>query len=183
MARVNAPLTREAIDRLRLRGDEHALEVGFGPGVGIAILAGRLPSGKVCGIDLSEVMQRQARKRTRAYSDRVELQVGSVTALPWPDRCFDVVCATNSAQFWQPLGESVREVCRVLKDGGRLSIALHETGIAVANRERGIEPARNPEPVIAELERALRSAAFTRVQTERKQVKGGTAFYLAALAR
>jgi hypothetical protein len=71
----------------------------------------------------------------------------------------------------------------VLKDGGRLSIAVHETGIAVANRERGIEPARNPEPMIAELERALRSAGLTRVQTERKQVKGGLAFFLTALAR
>ncbi len=182
MARVNAPLTQEAIDRLRLSGSEQALEVGFGSGVGIAILAEQLSSGKVCGIDLSEVMERQARARTRTYSNRVDLQIGSVTALPWPDSSFDVVCTTNSAQFWEPLEGSVRELHRVLRDGGRLSIALRETGIAVGRRDRGIEPARDPEPVIAELERTLRSVGFTRVQVERKQVKGGTAFFLAALA-
>jgi SAM-dependent methyltransferase len=183
MARTNATLTREAIDRLGLSGGERALEVGFGPGVGIAILAERLPSGEVCGIDLSEVMERQARARAGSRSGQVDLRVGSVTMLPWPDRSFGVVCTTNSAQFWEPLEGAVREVRRVLEDGGRLSIALHEMGIAVAQRHRGVDPARGPEPVIAELERVLRSAGFTRVQTERKQVRGGTAFYVTALAQ
>lgn len=183
MARTNATLTREAIDRLGLSGGERALEVGFGPGVGIALLAERLPSGEVCGIDLSDVMERQARARAGSHSGRVDLRVGSVTALPWPDRSFDVVCTTNSAQFWGPLDGSVREVHRVLKDGGRVSIALHEMGIAVAQRQRGADPARGPEPVIAELEGVLRSAGFTRVQSERRQVRGGTAFYITAVAQ
>lgn len=72
---------------------------------------------------------------------------------------------------------------RVLEDGGRVSIALHELGIDLAQRERGADHARDPEPVIAQLERVLRSAGFTRVQTERRQVRGGTAFYLTALAQ
>jgi SAM-dependent methyltransferase len=183
MARVNATLTREAIDRLGLSGGERVLEVGFGPGVGIATLAERLPSGKVCGIDLSEVMAHQARARARAHSDRVDLRVGSVTALPWPEGSFDAVCTTNSAQFWEPLEGSAREVRRVLEDGGRVSIALHEMGIALAQRERGADPAGGPEPVIAQMERVLRSAGFTQVQTERRQVRGGTAFYLTAVAQ
>lgn len=125
MARTNASATFSLIDRLGLDGVETVLEIGYGPGIGIARLAQRLPAGHVCGIDPSPVMRNQAARRTKAHRDRVDLQIGTVTSLPWPNSTFDAVCSANSAQLWDPLDAATAEIARVLKPSGRLALALH----------------------------------------------------------
>ena len=53
-------LALELIDRLTLKGDEHALDIGCGDGKVTAELARRVPLGLVVGIDSSEEMVRFA---------------------------------------------------------------------------------------------------------------------------
>ena len=65
MAAFNSDMERCAVDALGLHGTESALEIGFGPGVGVARLARRLPGGRVAGIDPSVVMLSQASRRNR----------------------------------------------------------------------------------------------------------------------
>ncbi len=57
--------------------------------------------GFVAGIDPSEVMLRQASRRNRDYirEERVQLKLASMSAIPYPDSCFDKVFGTNSIQF------------------------------------------------------------------------------------
>ena len=43
---------REMIDRLRLRGDEHVLDVGCGRGAVLMLAARRLPAGRAVGADI-----------------------------------------------------------------------------------------------------------------------------------
>jgi trans-aconitate methyltransferase len=47
---------REVLDRLPLRGDETVLDAGCGSGRVTAALIGRLPRGRVIGVDGSESM-------------------------------------------------------------------------------------------------------------------------------
>jgi len=127
MARLNADMEHAGVELLGLHGDDRALEIGYGPGIGISALLAALPDGRVAGIDPSPIMCRQASRRAGA-SKRVDLRIGEVSALPWPDAAFDGILAVNNAQFWPDPGADVAEVLRVLAPGGRVVIALRTGG-------------------------------------------------------
>ncbi|HSJ17631.1 MAG TPA: methyltransferase domain-containing protein, partial [Solirubrobacterales bacterium] len=64
---------KEVLARLDLRGDELVLDAGCGSGRVTALLAERVPDGRVIGIDASESMVAKARE---TLGDDVELHVG-----------------------------------------------------------------------------------------------------------
>jgi SAM-dependent methyltransferase len=80
MARTNRAIAARVVELLNIRPSDRVLEVGFGPGVGIQLLAEKATSGEVAGIDCSEEMVEQATARNAAAVEcgRVELQLGSV---------------------------------------------------------------------------------------------------------
>jgi SAM-dependent methyltransferase len=125
---LNGELNHRAVDALDLSPSSRVLEVGYGPGVGIAALLARVPDGPVAGIDPSAEMLRQATARNRAAvgQGRADLRQGLAAALPWNDATFDAVLSLNSVLFWRPLGPSLREVFRVLRPGGRFLVGYHE---------------------------------------------------------
>jgi ubiquinone/menaquinone biosynthesis C-methylase UbiE len=123
MARLNADMEHAGVELLSLRGDERVLEIGYGPGIGIAALLAALPQGHVAGIDPSPVMYRQASRRAEA-AGRADLRIGEVSSLPWPDAAFDGVLAVNNAQFWPDPAADVAEALRVLAPGGCVVIVL-----------------------------------------------------------
>jgi SAM-dependent methyltransferase len=111
------------VDLLEVRPTDRVLEVGFGPGLAIAELAGR--AGHVYGIDRSGVMVRQASRRNRAAVDagRVELVHTPVDRLPRFDEPVDAVLAVNSLGFWPAPAQRLRELRDVLRPGGRIALA------------------------------------------------------------
>lgn len=130
MARLNTEMNRELVTLLALAGDEHVLEIGYGPGVGMGLLVDALPDGRVAGIDASPLMLREATRRNRQAiaAGRVDLRLGSVASLPWPDAVFDAVASANAVQIWDGIEGWASEVHRVLRPGGRLVISTHEWG-------------------------------------------------------
>jgi len=60
MARTNREIAVRAIELLDVRPTDKILEIGFGPGVGIQLLAGLVSSGRIVGIDDSAEMVEQA---------------------------------------------------------------------------------------------------------------------------
>jgi ubiquinone/menaquinone biosynthesis C-methylase UbiE len=48
----------------------------------------------------------------------VQVQLGTVSQLPFPDATFDLVTAVETHYYWPDLTRDVREVMRVLKPGG-----------------------------------------------------------------
>lgn len=82
MARRTSNQRRNAwtVQQLDLQPGDHVLEIGYGPGLAIHHAAERTPHGQVVGIDHSQVMQHQARRRNRRAlaSGRVQLLRGSV---------------------------------------------------------------------------------------------------------
>ncbi len=127
MAWLNADMEYAAVKLLGLLGDERALEIGYGPGAGIGALLAAVPDGHVSGIDPSPAMYRQASRRVGA-AKRVDLRIGEVSSLPWPDAAFDAIVAVNTAQFWPDPAADVAEAMRVLAPGGRVVIALRTGG-------------------------------------------------------
>jgi ubiquinone/menaquinone biosynthesis C-methylase UbiE len=126
MARVNAQAALEVVDLLDVRPADEILEIGFGPGVGIRLLAERAGAGYVAGIDTSPEMLAQAAKRNaQAMRDgRVDLKLDSVEALPFADESFDKAFAINSMQVWPDALSGLREARRVLRPGGNVVLGF-----------------------------------------------------------
>jgi ubiquinone/menaquinone biosynthesis C-methylase UbiE len=78
----------------------------------------------VYGLDYSEESVAVS-KRTNAHwinVGRVEVQHGSVSQLPFPDGMFDLVTAVETHFWWPDLPTGMREILRVLKPGGKLTV-------------------------------------------------------------
>jgi len=119
-----------AVGLLDVQPQDRVLEVGFGPGIAIQEFARRATSGLVVGIDHSEVMLQQARKRNAAAvsAGRVDLRLGSAESLPAFDAPFDKVLAVNSLLFWDDPVARLKELHDLLRPGGRIAIAYQPRG-------------------------------------------------------
>jgi ubiquinone/menaquinone biosynthesis C-methylase UbiE len=126
MARTNGEFARSAIGLLDVQPDDRVLEVGFGPGVGIEILAKSAPAGHVAGVDCSGEMVEQAAARNAGAIERgvVDLRHGSVETLPFDDGAFDAALAINSMQVWPDAVAGLREIRRVVRPGGRIALGF-----------------------------------------------------------
>jgi ubiquinone/menaquinone biosynthesis C-methylase UbiE len=126
MVITNRQINRFVVEMLDVQARDRVLEIGFGPGACIAMLAERATDGLVAGVDPSPTMIAQASGRNRNYlrSGRVELKVGSVSAIPYPAESFDKVCSINNIYFWPSRIDDLREILRVMKDGGMLALGF-----------------------------------------------------------
>lgn len=100
------------------------LDVGCGGGRTLAKLAAMACDGKVHGVDYSETSVAASRRLNapEIASGRVEVELGSVSDLPFPRDKFDLVTAVETHIWWPDPGLGVREIQRVLKPGGKLAI-------------------------------------------------------------
>lgn len=123
MARTNRTSVAWVINLLGIKPGDRVLEIGFGPGVGLELLARQAPKAKLLGVDVSEEMFRQAAARNRAAIDdgQVELRLGSAEHLPFLDDAFDKAFSVNSLQVWTDPMAGLREARRVLRNGGTIA--------------------------------------------------------------
>jgi SAM-dependent methyltransferase len=104
-----------------LRPGLDLLDVGCGPGTITVDLARLVAPGRVVGIDRAPEVLAQASAHTSEQGVPIDLRVGDVYALPFPDASFDVV---HAHQLLQHLSDPVRalaEMRRVLRRGGLLA--------------------------------------------------------------
>lgn len=113
---------------LQVEDAERVLEVGFGPGRAIAMLAAARPSARIAGIDHSETMLASATRANRSAiaAGRVSLRHGSVEDLPHPDDAFDKAYSIHCIYFWRDPLHGLSELRRVLRPGGRLAITVRD---------------------------------------------------------
>jgi len=121
---VNRQPTHFAIEALRVKPSDTALELGFGAGQGIKALAGLAPRGLILGIDYSPEMVALASNANRQAirEGRVALSMGSLDALPWPAESVDKILAVNVVYFFDRSAKEVAEAKRVLRAGGRIAV-------------------------------------------------------------
>lgn len=177
MAWSNSDMNRSTVELLAVRPTDQVLEIGFGPGTTIALLAERAAQGFVAGVDISAVMVEQARRRNRkaVEAGRVELRRGSASALPYPDDRFDKACAVNSVQFWPDRSHDLAEVSRVLKPGGRFVVALRDP----SRRGNGPLAVRGDRPdLIQTVGQQLAAAGFREACRHEAPARTGYAVYL-----
>lgn len=124
----------EILEQARLKGTEHALDIGCGRGAVTIAVALQLPHGRVTGIDLwrridqsgNAIAATEANLKLNGVDDRVTLATANMTSLPFADRSFDLVTASLAIHNVRPTNArraAVHEAVRVLKPGGMLLIA------------------------------------------------------------
>ena len=119
-----------AVSLLDVQRHDRVLEIGFGPGLAIREISRLAVKGYVCGLDHSEEMLRQARRRNAAtiQSGRVDVRLGSVDCLPPFPEPFDKVLAVNAIMFCDQTIDRLKALRRVMRPGGRIAIAHQPRG-------------------------------------------------------
>ena len=166
MAYENRERNHWAVSLLTIRPEDYVLEIGFGPGLAIQEVATVAREGFVAGIDQSAVMVQQARKRTAATeTERVEIQQGSITALPYCDVFFDKVYAINVLHHCAHSLQALHEMWRVLKPGGLA---------AIVEQPRAATSDAQVQALAEEWSAQLAAAGFTQIKRLFKPMRPAT---------
>lgn len=122
---------------LAAKPGESILVVGFGTGHAVAAFSRAVaPSGKVCGVDISEGMLDVARERVtkEGVPGVVELSVGDARQLAFADQTFDAAFMSFTLELFDDndIPRVLEQIRRVLRPGGRLAVVSmsmepHET--------------------------------------------------------
>jgi ubiquinone/menaquinone biosynthesis C-methylase UbiE len=100
------------------------LDLACGPGIYTRPFARDVAPGLAVGLDLSPAMLRHARERARAGRlGNVALVRGDALRLPFADGRFEVVNCCGALHLFPDAELALREVGRVLKPGGRFTVA------------------------------------------------------------
>ena len=109
------------LDRLGPHRASSALDVGGGHGADVIELATRLrPVGRAIGVDVSENMIAEARRRIAGLGSAVSFPVADALALPVEDNKFDICRTETVLQHLADPGRAVSEMVRVTRPSGRV---------------------------------------------------------------
>ena len=118
-AGVGNPHLRSAI-----QPGETVLDLGSGAGLDAIIASWSAgPSGKVIAVDLNPSMCVKAQAHAAASGARLDCHPGRMEAIPVPDASVDIVISNGVINLSFRKRQVIEEQFRVLKPGGRCSIA------------------------------------------------------------
>ena len=101
---------------------DRALECACGTGLLTEVIAQRCAS--LTATDFAPKMLARARKNCAAF-DNITFAQADITALGYPDDCFDAVVAGNVIHLLDEPMKALRELDRVCRPGGRLIIPTY----------------------------------------------------------
>jgi ubiquinone/menaquinone biosynthesis C-methylase UbiE len=125
--RTNRGMVAVAVDALELEPGATAADLGFGGGVGLAMLLKRVgPQGRVLGVDLSPTMVTRASGQfdREIVAGRMRLQLGSLTKLPLEEGSVQGAITVNTIYFIEELDRAFSELARVVAKGGRVVVGI-----------------------------------------------------------
>jgi ubiquinone/menaquinone biosynthesis C-methylase UbiE len=143
------------LDAIEWRGDERVLDIGCGRGLLLIGAAHRLKTGKATGVDIwsnvdlsgnrPEVTLENARRA--GVAERVEVMDANAQRLPFADASFDVIVSSlvlHNIPGHEGRQQAVREIARVLKPGGSVSLLdlRHTRDYVLVLRQCGLPDTR-----------------------------------------
>ena len=118
-------------------GRARILDVGCGPGYVTLLLAGRLPSASLIGIDYSANQVRAAeRLRERRALANCRFEQGNAISIPFDDDHFEAVVSVGSIKHWKDARQGLREIRRVLAPGRWAVVSETDKGVSDADLKR-----------------------------------------------
>lgn len=113
------------------------LDIATGTGDFAILAAQTLKPDMLIGADISEGMMEIGRQKVEKakLKDIVSFKKEDCMALSFEDNSFDAVTAAFGIRNFQDLDRGLKEMCRVLKKGGHLSIAELTTPVSFPMRQ------------------------------------------------
>jgi SAM-dependent methyltransferase len=149
------------------------LDAGCGDGRYFAVVAERPPTERLAGCDISERILATARDSAARAGVEPELFRANLESLPFEDRSFDLVLCTQVLEHVLDPAAALRELARVLEQGGTLVLSTDHAGNTVtrllfaprlaAVTVLGVRGRRDP---VKFPERRFRIAELERIVTE-----------------
>ena len=101
----------------------NVIELGFGHGYNLEVLAPQLPATRFAGVDLTQrhVTHVQTMLANRGIVN-VQACQGDFQALPWPDSSFDHAYSVEAFCYARDLPAALAEAARVMRPGGTLTL-------------------------------------------------------------
>src|SRR5260370_3891791 len=124
MEEDHLPITLPVLDLMRMEPTENVLDVGCGAGWLSRRLSELVPEGRVVGMDISDEMVRRAR-RLSVDLDNTMFIVGGVDAIPLDANFFTRAISVESAYYWPDPARGIKEIFRVLREGGSAWILIN----------------------------------------------------------
>ena len=121
-----APITRALIETAQIQPGQHVLDIGGGTGQPALTIAQHVAEqGSVAYTDPSKGMVQTARdEAARRQLTNIKFYQAPAESLPFPSDMFDVAVGRLSVMFVPNVPAGLREVLRVLKPGGRISMLV-----------------------------------------------------------
>ncbi len=152
----------DVVGVLGVQSGDDVLEIGYGPGGLIRLLAERTDAASIRGVDPSPEMRDQATatQPEAVRTGRVRLDLGTADRTGLPDASVDRVVSVNNVAIWPDLEAAVGELHRVVRPGGTVVIAWHG----------GTAPSRSPGPSACRKTSSAASSACCGIASSRSAV-------------
>ncbi len=123
---------RKAIKALAAHKPQTMLDIATGTGDFAMLAAQMLKPRKLIGADISDGMMEIGRAKVKEahLDDIITFEKQDCLDLTYPDESFDAVTAAFGIRNFQDLDKGLKEMCRVLKKGGMLSIVELTTPVS-----------------------------------------------------
>ncbi len=130
MERLSASNYAWVVQHLEAAKPASFLEIGFGTGQLLALVARRLKPQKITGIDPSPLMVKTAEKKLRRFAKTsvVKLREGDDTLLTALAGPFDAAAALHSFQFWSAPATTLACIHALLPQQGLFVLVLRPHG-------------------------------------------------------
>lgn len=128
---------RKAIRQLAAEHPQQLLDIATGTGDFAIMAAKMLKPQRIVGADISEGMMEIGRRKVLQMNlqDTVTFEKQDCMNLDYPDGSFDAVTAAFGIRNFPDLDKGLREMCRVLRKGGQLSIVELTTPVSFPMRQ------------------------------------------------
>lgn len=120
-----AALARKLGEMAELRTGDQVLDVGFGFAEQDLLWVRENNVDSITGLNVTELQVEIAQERVAkaGLAERIHLQVGSATKIPFQENSFDKVTALECAFYFNTREDFFAEAFRVLRPGGKLATA------------------------------------------------------------
>ena len=120
---------RELVRSVRLKGTEHVLDAACGTGKVTLEAARCLKLGRVSGIDLSEGMLVQARRKASQENlSNASFECVDIDRTAFEENTFDGLFCSFGVHFWSDMERSLARLLRPLKSGAFVAITSFAKG-------------------------------------------------------
>lgn len=118
----NREMNRKSLTTMEIQGGERVLELGCGGGELLGLIADKISTGKVIGVDWSPLSIRYCNSKLRHFINQAKLDLicQNAVQIPLPANSIDCICTVNTVYFWDEPEAVFAECSRVLKSGGRI---------------------------------------------------------------